>query len=122
MTTRRQVQTPGKPAEQVQPDSATPEVNSGDAAIEAQKAADDLVALQGEVSAQPEAEQVQQENQPPLDGVVHDPALILPAILESLHRIEEHLANGSLTTPVSAKPKKGRFKFVEGKGHVWVEG
>ncbi|MDA0697166.1 MAG: hypothetical protein O2793_12250 [Proteobacteria bacterium] len=80
MTTRRQVQTPGKPAEQAQ------------------------------------------EDKPPLDGEKPDLAVLLPAILESLHRIEERLANGSQVEPAKSKPKKGRFKFIEGKGHVWVEG
>ncbi|WEI17386.1 hypothetical protein PY247_12885 [Acinetobacter proteolyticus] len=114
-TTRRQVQTPGKAADQSQTEAETPEVNLGDAATEAQKAADELATLQAE-GAQPEP-----ENQPPLDGESIDPASIPLAILESLHRIEEFLATGSLSTPVAAKPKKGRFKFIESKGHVWVE-
>ncbi|OEY96061.1 hypothetical protein BJD20_13225 [Acinetobacter proteolyticus] len=112
--TRRQVQTPGKPAEQVQPEAETPEVVVDvDASPESQ---------QSEVVEQPlAAEQAQQVDEPQRDGVTLDPASIPLAILESLHRIEELLATGSLSTPVKAKPKKGRFKFMEGKGHVWVE-
>lgn len=107
--TRRQVQTPGKAAEQPQPEV----VADVDASPESP---------QSEVVEQPlAAEQLQQVDEPPLDGIAPDSALILPAILESLHRIEELLATGSLSTPVKAKQKKGRFKFVEGKGHVWVE-
>ncbi|ENX56170.1 MULTISPECIES: hypothetical protein [Acinetobacter] len=113
--TRRQVQTPGKTAEQVQPEASISEVVVDvDASPESQ---------QSEVVEQPlAAEQVQQVEEPPLDGEPIDLALIIPAILESLHRIEELIATGSLSTPVAAKPKKGRFKFIEGKGHVWVEG
>lgn len=115
MTTRRQVQTPGKAAEQVQPEAATPEVVADvDASPEAPKT---------EVEMQPEtSKQEQQVDEPPLDGEVLDSALVLPAILESLHRIEGLLAaTGSLSTPVKVKPKKQRFKYVEGKGHILVE-
>lgn len=113
--TRRQVQTPGKPAEQAQPEVATPEIVAN---TETSQESPQTVVVEQPVST---AEQAQVD-EPPMEGEKPDLAALLPAILESLHRIEEHLANGSQVEPAKSKPKKGRFKFIEGKGHVWVEG
>ncbi|KYQ83555.1 hypothetical protein AWW72_13280 [Acinetobacter sp. NRRL B-65365] len=114
MTTRRQVQTPGKAADPVEQPQEVEQVATEAAAETESPKTDNL-------DPENPAETVEQSDEPSLGGGVLDPALILPEILETVRRIEEQLLNGSPSTQVKAKPKKQRFKYVEGKGHILVE-
>jgi hypothetical protein len=116
MAGKRQIQTPGVTVEQNQEQQAeTPDVNQDTSTKEQADAALEHI--------------TKTDEKPDIQNAEHEGSYIpqLPdwvsQILENQERIEQKLdAVLSQSSPEAPKAKaKGRFKMVEGKGHVWVE-
>ncbi|MGQ0692603.1 hypothetical protein ACT4WE_11895 [Acinetobacter baumannii] len=110
MAAKREIKTPGVTAEPNQEEQAqTPDTNQDTSTKDQADAA-----LSEILSAPHKAIIPAQEDTPEWVAV----------ILEGQTRLEQKLdaiLSQSPNAPAVPKPK-GRFKLVEGKGHVWVEG
>lgn len=117
MAGKRQIQTPGVTAEQNQDQqqAETPDVNQDTSTKEQADAALEHI--------------TKTDEKPDIQNAEHAGSYIpqLPdwvsQILENQERIEQKL-DAVLSQSATEAPKakaKGRFKMVEGKGHVWVE-
>lgn len=109
MAAKREIKTPGVTAEQNQEQEAqTPDTNQDTSTKDQAEAA-----LSEILSAPHEAIIPAQEDAPEW----------VAAILEGQARLEQKLDAILSQSNAGVVPKpKGRFKLVDGKGHVWVEG
>ncbi|KCY22995.1 hypothetical protein J596_0214 [Acinetobacter baumannii 21072] len=117
MAGKREIKTPGVTAEQNQEQEAqTPDANQDTSTKEKAEAALDHITKDADNS------DIKYSDQNP-EGYVPEVPEWATAILEGQARLEQKLdAILSQSPNAPATPKaKGRFKLVEGKGHVWTE-
>ncbi|MDC5478916.1 hypothetical protein OHW97_01880 [Acinetobacter baumannii] len=110
MAAKREIKTPGVTAEPNQEQQAQTPDTTQDTSTK-----DQAEAALSEILSGP------QDSEVPAQTDIPDWA---SAILEGQIRLEQKLdaiLSQSPNAPATPKPK-GRFKLVEGKGHVWVEG
>lgn len=119
MAAKREIKTPGVTAEPTQEEQkvVAPEPEQDTSTKDQAEAALAHIAKDTDTSDIKYSEQNQ-------EGYVPEVPEWATAILEGQARLEQKLdAILSQSPNAPATPKaKGRFKLVEGKGHVWVEG
>lgn len=117
MAAKREIKTPGVTAEQNQEQEAqTPDANQDTSTKGQADAALDHITKDADNSDIKYSDQNQ-------ESYVPDIPEWATAILEGQARLERKLDGILSRSDAGAVPKpKGRFKLVDGKGHVWVEG
>ncbi|ENQ5875811.1 hypothetical protein ACEPKG_003878 [Acinetobacter baumannii] len=117
MAGKREIKTPGVTATQNEEQEAqTPEVNQDTSTKDQAEAALDHITKDADNS------DIKYSDQNP-EGYVPEVPEWATAILEKQARLEQKLdaiLSQSPNAPTAPKAK-GRFKLVEGKGHVWTE-
>lgn len=117
MAAKREIKTPGVTAEQNQEEQAqTPNTTKDTSTKDQAEAALDHITKDADNSDIKYSDQNQ-------ESYVSDVPEWATAILEGQARLEQKLDAILSQSNAGVVPKpKGRFKLVEGKGHVWVEG
>ncbi|EPF6219505.1 hypothetical protein LNJ60_004071 [Acinetobacter baumannii] len=120
MAAKREIKTPGVTAEPNQEQQAqTPDTNQDTSTKDQAEAALGHI-TNGEDQSTGE---VGSQDHGPTETLDLTPPEWVALILEGQARLEQKLDAILSQSNVGAVPKpKGRFKLVDGKGHVWVEG